>query len=89
MAQRKLSPEQITAAEARLKVTEAYLNQIALEARQALKEVVELESDGGLPLLREVEHTRQWVKAEFGGQVVALRLSGGVARLLAGAKGEP
>lgn len=33
------------------------------------------------PLLREIEHSRQWLKAEFGGQVVELRLSGGVARL--------
>jgi type IV pilus assembly protein PilM len=33
------------------------------------------------PLLREIEHSRQWLKAEFGGQVVELRLSGGLARL--------
>jgi Tfp pilus assembly PilM family ATPase len=33
------------------------------------------------PLLREIEHTRQWLKAELGGQVVELRLAGGVARL--------
>jgi Tfp pilus assembly PilM family ATPase len=33
------------------------------------------------PLLREIEHSRQWLKAEFGGQVVELRLSGGIARL--------
>jgi type IV pilus assembly protein PilM len=33
------------------------------------------------PLLREIEHSRQWLKAEFGGHVVELRLSGGVARL--------
>jgi hypothetical protein len=33
------------------------------------------------PLVREIEHSRQWLKAEFGGQVVELRLSGGVARL--------
>ena len=33
------------------------------------------------PLLRELESTRQWLKADFGAQVVELRLSGGVARL--------
>ncbi|PRQ08325.1 pilus assembly protein PilM [Enhygromyxa salina] len=33
------------------------------------------------PLLREIEHTRQWLKSEFGCEVVELRLSGGVARL--------
>lgn len=52
---------------------------------------VALERDGNVddprvrqalqPLLREIEHTRQWLKAEFGCQVVELRLSGGVARL--------
>jgi type IV pilus assembly protein PilM len=34
-----------------------------------------------MPLVREIEHSRQWLKAEFGGQVVELRLSGGLARL--------
>ncbi|KIG18544.1 General secretion pathway protein L [Enhygromyxa salina] len=33
------------------------------------------------PLLREIEHTRQWVKSEFACEIVELRLSGGVARL--------
>jgi Tfp pilus assembly PilM family ATPase len=33
------------------------------------------------PLVREIEHSRQWLKAELAGQVVELRLSGGVARL--------
>ncbi|PRQ03657.1 Competence protein A [Enhygromyxa salina] len=52
---------------------------------------VALERDGNIddphvrramqPLLREIEHTRQWLKAEFGCQVVELRLSGGVAGL--------
>ena len=33
------------------------------------------------PLLREIESTRQWLKAEFGAQLVELRLSGGGAQL--------
>jgi len=33
------------------------------------------------PLLRELEHTRQWLRAEFGCVVVQLRLCGGVSRL--------
>jgi type IV pilus assembly protein PilM len=47
------------------------------------------------PLLREIEHTRQWLKAELGCLAVELRLSGGVARLagldrwLAGETGLP
>jgi Tfp pilus assembly PilM family ATPase len=52
---------------------------------------VALERDGSVddprvrqalqPLLREIEHTRQWLKAEFGAVAVELRLSGGIARL--------
>lgn len=33
------------------------------------------------PFLREIEHTRQWLRAEFGCVVVELRLCGGVAGL--------
>lgn len=33
------------------------------------------------PVLREIEHTRIWLRAEFGGEVVQLRLSGGGANL--------
>lgn len=33
------------------------------------------------PLLREVEHTRMWLRAEFGAEVTQLRLSGGGANL--------
>ena len=33
------------------------------------------------PLLREVEHTRQWLRSEVGCQVVEIRLSGGGAKL--------
>ena len=33
------------------------------------------------PLLREIEHTRQWLRAEFGCIAVEVRLCGGVARL--------
>jgi type IV pilus assembly protein PilM len=33
------------------------------------------------PLLREIEHTRMWLRAEFGVEVTQLRLSGGGANL--------
>jgi Tfp pilus assembly PilM family ATPase len=33
------------------------------------------------PFLREIEHTRQWLRAEFGCVVVELKLAGGVAGL--------
>ncbi|MDC0673959.1 pilus assembly protein PilM [Nannocystis radixulma] len=33
------------------------------------------------PVVREIEHTRMWLRAEFGSEVVQLRLSGGGANL--------